>query len=338
MADRVLNQEEVDALLSSMRSGDVDPGIGEEEKKEIPEDGPPTYDLTSQNIMMREQFDVLDEVFDRFANSLRNSLATSLRMPIDAELASTEMVKFGDFLEGLPNLSSFHTFRMEPLLGSALLAIEPNLVFFLIDCMFGGAGKGTIKYEREFTMIEERVMRKFAGDVIKDLKKAWEFVQALRVTLGKSETKQQFVRLVAPNDLVIVAICSISLDEFSGQLWLCIPYLLLDPIKEKLSYRNLRDAELENVWNTQLQELLNETEVTLTVELGKSSHRVGDILNLEKGDVIKLDTGPQNSIAIMVEKIPKLLGLPGVVGGNRAVQITELLGRQAGGKTRGDIG
>ena len=179
-------------------------------------------------------------------------------------------------------------------------------------------------------MIEQRVMRKFAGEVIKDLEKAWEFVQALRVTLGKSETKQQFVRLVAPNDLVIVVVCSISLDEFSGQLWLCIPYLLLDPVKEKLSYRNLRDAELENVWNTQLQTLLNETEVILSVELGKSSHRVGDILNLEKGDIIKLDTGPQSLIPVMIQRIPKMLGVPGVVAGNRAVQITELIDLKAG--------
>lgn len=328
MADQVLSQEEVDALLSSMKTGDVDLEVAEEEEKESTEDKLPSYDLTSQNIMMREQFDVLDEVFDRFVNSLRNSLSTSFSVPVEAELVSTEMVKFGDFLEGLPNPSSFHTFRTEPLIGSSLIVIEPNLVFFLIDCMFGGEGKGVKNHDRDFTMIEQRMMRKFADETIKDLKKAWEFVQPLRVSLGKSETKQQFVRLVAPSDLVIVVVCSLSLDEFSGQLWLCIPYLMLEPIKDKLSYRNLRESELENVSNIQLQRLVNETEVTLTVALGKSSYKVGDILNLEKGDIIALDTGPQSSIAVMVERIPKLLGLPGVVAGNRAVQITEVLSLQ----------
>jgi len=323
MADQILTQEEVDALLSSMKAGDVDLDVSEE-AEETSQAQIPVYDLTSQNIMMREQFDVLDEVFDRFANFLRSSLSTSFRAPIDTTLASTEMVKFGDFLEGLPNPSSFHTFRMEPLIGSALIAIEPNLVFFLIDCMFGGTGKSKVFQERDFTLIEQRVMRKFANETLKDLEKAWEFVQILRMSLGKSETKQQFVRLVAPSDPVIAVAFSVSLDESSAQLWLCIPYLLLEPIKDKLSYRNIREAELENTWNMQLQKLLSDTEVTVSVELGKSSWRVRDVLNLKEGDVIRLNTGPQNPIAVMVEKVPKMLGIPGVVAGNRAVQVTEL--------------
>ncbi len=323
MADQVLSQEEVDALLSSMKSGDIDLSEEVVEDQKVLDEELPVYDLTTQNLMMREQFDVLDEVFDRFANALRNSLGTSFRAPIDASLSSTEMVKFGDFLEGLPNPSSFHMFRMEPLVGSALIALEPNLVFFLIDCMFGGSGKSMVYQERDFTLIEQRVMRKFAEETIKDLEKAWEFVKRLRLSLGKSETKQQFVRLVAPSDLVIAVGFAVSLEEFSGTLWLCIPYLMLDPIKEKLSYKNLREAELENAWNQQLQKLLSDTEVTVSVELGKSLWRVGDVLNLKAGDVIRLDTGPQTHLPVMIEKLPKMQGVPGVVAGNRAVQITE---------------
>lgn len=324
MADQILTQEEVDALLSSMKAGEVDLEVTQEEPQD-PQAQVLTYDLTSQNIMMREQFDVLDEVFDRFANFFRSSLSTSFRSAIDTTLISTEMVKFGDFLEGLPNPSSFHTFRMEPLIGSSLIAIEPNLVFFLIDCMFGGTGKSMVVQERDFTLIEQRVMRKFASETLKDLEKAWEFVQILNMSLGKSETKQQFVRLVAPSDPVIAVAFSVSLEEFSGQLWICIPYLLLEPIKDKLSYKNIREAELENAWNMQLQRLLSDTEVTLSVELGKSSWRVRDVLNLHEGDIIRLDTGPQNPIAVMVEKIPKMFGVPGVVSGNRAVQVTEMV-------------
>jgi len=324
MADQILTQEEVDALLSSMKAGDVDLTV-QEETEESSEQQIPVYDLTSQNIMMREQFDVLDEVFDRFANYFRSSIATSFRAPIDTRLASTEMVKFGDFLEGLPNPSSFHTFRMEPLIGSALLALEPNLVFFLIDCMFGGSGRSMVIQERDFTLIEQRVMRKFASDTLKDLEKAWEFVEAMQMSLGKSETKQQFVRLVAPGDMVIAVAFSVSLEEFTGQLWLCIPYLLLEPIKDKLSYKNIREAELENAWNLQLQKLLSDTEVNVSVELGKSSWRVRDVLRLREGDVVRLNTGPQNPVPVMVEKVPKMLGIPGVIAGNRAVQVTELL-------------
>jgi len=111
---------------------------------------------------------------------------------------------------------------------------------------------------------------------------------------------------------------------------LCVPYLLLEPIREKLSYKNLRDAELGNDWIKQLKELLNETEVTVAAELGRASHTVRDILNLRRGDVIVLNTGPQDPVPVMVEKVPKFLGIAGVVAGNRAVQINSLVSRQNG--------
>lgn len=328
MGQQILSQEEVDALLSSMASGEVEFESPEEVQTTEALDDLPVYDLTAQNIMLREQFDVLDEVHDRFANSLRNYMGNTLGVSVEIELASTEMVKFGEFMEGLSSQTSFHTFRMEPLIGQALLAIEGSLVFFLIDCMFGGTGKNSIKHERDFTLLEQRVMRKFAGDVLKDLEKAWEFVQPLSVSIGKSETKQQFVRLVSQNDLVIVVMTSVSLDRFSANMLLCVPYLLLEPIREKLSFKNMRDAELGNTWTQQLKTLLSDSEVTVAAELGRTPHTVRDILDLNRGDVIMLSTGPQDLIPVMVEKIPKFLGSAGVVAGNRAVQINSLIGRQ----------
>lgn len=330
MAQQILSQEEVDALLSSVASGAVEFAPPDEvETKEAMADLP-VYDLTAQNIMMREQFDVLDEVHDRFANSLRNYMGSTLGVSVEIELASTEMVKFGEFMEGLSGQTSFHTFRMEPLVGSALLAIEGSLVFFLIDRMFGGTGKGSIKQERDLTLLEQRVMRKFADNVLKDLEKAWKLVHPIKISIGKSETKQQFVRLVSPSDLVIIVMTAVSLDEFSANMLLCVPYLLLEPIRKKLSYKNLRDAEMGNTWTEQLKGLLNESEVTIAAELGRTTHTVRNILDLNKGDVIMLDTGPQDLISVMVEKVPKFLGNAGVVAGNRAVQISSLVRRQNG--------
>ena len=335
MGQQILSQEEVDALLTSVASGEVELESPEGVETKDAKADLPIYDLTAQNIMMREQFDVLDEVHDRFSNALRNYMGSTLGVSVDIELASTEMVKFGEFMEGLSGQTSFHTFRMDPLVGSALLAIEGGLVFFLIDRMFGGTGTGGVKQDRDFTMLEQRVMRKFAEDVLNDLEKAWGLVLPMEITVGKSETKQQFVRLVSPSDLVIIVMTAVSLDEFSANMLLCVPYLLLEPIRKKLSYKNLRDAELGNTWTEQLKVLLNETEVTIAAELGKISHTIRDILDLNRGDVIMLNTGPQDLIPVMVEKIPKFLGNAGVVAGNRAVQINSLVSSQ--NSTNGEL-
>ncbi|MDL1981955.1 MAG: flagellar motor switch protein FliM [Deltaproteobacteria bacterium] len=316
MSDQILSQEEIDALLTSVDKGEVDLEV---DKKE--EAG--SYDLTSQSIMLHDQFYALEEVYDKFADLLHNLLSSSLRKSAEVKLVSTEMVKFRKFLEGFSNPTSFNIFNMEPLIGSSLLAIEPELVFFLIDCMFGGNGK-PIAQVREFTLIEQRMMRKFAVEVLDSLEKALDVVCSVKISLRKIETKPEFVHMVGPNDLVIAVVFSVKADEFSGDIHLCIPYLMLEPIKDKLSSRYLRDKEIEHVFGAQIQNLLKDTNIAVVAELGRTTYTIRDILNLRAGDIFKLNTGPQDLITIKVEDVPKYQGVPGVVKGNRAVQVTRL--------------
>ncbi|MBT9437673.1 MAG: flagellar motor switch protein FliM [Desulfobacterales bacterium] len=316
MSDQILSQEEIDALLTSVDKGEVDLEV---DKKE--EAG--SYDLTSQSIMLRDQFYALEEVYDKFADLLHNLLSSSLRKSVEVKLVSTEMVKFREFLEGFSNPTSFNIFNMEPLIGSSLLAIEPELVFFLIDCMFGGNGK-PIARVREFTLIEQRMMRKFAVEVLDSLEKALDVVYSVKISLRKIETKPEFVHMVGPNDLVIGVVFSVKADEFSGDIHLCIPYLMLEPIKDKLSSRYLRENEIEHVFGAQIQNLLKDTNIAVVAELGRTSYTIRDILNLRAGEIFKLNTGPQDLITINIEHVPKYQGVPGVVKGNRAVQVTRL--------------
>jgi flagellar motor switch protein FliM len=316
MSDQILSQEEIDALLTSVDKGEVDLEV---DKKE--EAG--SYDFTSQSIMLRDQFYALEEVYDKFADLLHNLLSSSLRKSVEVKLVSTEMVKFRKFLEGFSNPTSFNIFNMEPLIGSSLLAIEPELVFFLIDCMFGGNGK-PIARVREFTLIEQRMMRKFAVEVLDSLEKALDVVYSVKISLRKIETKPEFVHMVGPNDLVIGVVFSVKADEFSGDIHLCIPYLMLEPIKDKLSSRYLRENEIEHVFGAQIQNLLKDTNIAVVAELGRTSYTIRDILNLRAGEIFKLNTGPQDLITINIEHVPKYQGVPGVVKGNRAVQVTRL--------------
>jgi flagellar motor switch protein FliM len=326
MTDQILSQEEIDALLSSMDKGEID--LEEDEKVETGQVA--KYDLTTQSIMLRDQFYALDEVFDKFTTSLHKSLSSSLQRLIEVELVSMEMVRFREILKAFSNPTSFHIFNMEPLIGSALLAIEPTLAFSLIDCMFGGTGK-PLDQVREFTLIEQRMMRRFSVEVLENLEKAWEFVLSLSLVLKKTETNPEFLHLFVPNDLLIVIVFSINGDEFSGNIHLCISYLMLEPIKEKLSSGYSRKTEMEHTWGSQLQELLKDTPVKLSVELGRTTtNSVRDLLKLQAGDVVKLNTGPRTPVTVLVEDIPKFKGFPGVVKGNRAVQISEFISQKEG--------
>lgn len=324
MSDQILSQEEIDALLSAMDSGEVD---FEEDTK--PEAEIVAYNLTSQNIMLRDQFYALEEVYDKFATLLNTSLTTSLQRSIEAEFVSTEMVKYSECIGSFSNPTSFTIFSMEPLIGSAMLAAEPALVYSIIDCMFGGDGKPTQRM-REFTLIEQRMMRKFALEVLNVLQEAWKIIDPIKVVLKKTEIKPEFVHLASPNDLMVVIVFSVKGEKFSGNLHICIPYLMLEPIKDKLSSKYLRGKEQEHTWCEQLQILLQDMPVTLIAELGVTTRSVRDLLNLQIDDVLQLNTGPEDLVTLTAGHVPKFLGFPGIIKGNRAVEIAALLQKNGG--------
>lgn len=326
MAEQILSQEEIDALLSAMDSGEVE--VEEEPKPKVKAEAR-AYDLTAQSLMLRDQFDALDEVYDKFVNLLNVSLTGSLQRAIEVKQVSKEIVKFGEFLHAFSNPTGFSVFSMDPFIGSSLLAVEPNLGFSLIDCMFGGVGRPLAKV-REFTQIEQRMLSKFYTDVLSELERAWQVAYNIKVVQKRTETKPEFVNLVSPADLVLIFVFSLAGEEFTGNIHVCTPFLMLEPVKDKLSSRYLREKDRAHAFRGQLAILLKETRVNMVVELGRTVTTIGKILQMDQGDIIKINTGPQDPVVIKIEGVPKYLGAPGVVKGNRAVQISGLIRKDEG--------
>jgi flagellar motor switch protein FliM len=326
MSNQILTQEEIDALLSAMERGDVD--LQQESKKDH---NAAPYNLTSQNIMLRDQFSALEEVYDKFARMVRDELASALQLSLAIEFVSSELVKYQEFITAFSSPTSFNVFGMEPLMGSALLCFESNLVFSLIDCLFGGDGKPSTKV-REFTQIEQRMIKKVASDLLARFEKSWSTVYPINTVLKKTETKPEFVQLVPPNDAMMIVVFAVKGQEFSGNFHLAIPYLMLEPIKEKLSPKYLREKDRGYTWGPQLKELLKDTSVTIIAELGKTKQTVRELLNLHVNDLIKLKAGPEDLISISVDQVPKYRGYPGIIKGNRAVEIVKLISSNGGKK------
>lgn len=324
MSDQILSQEEIDALLSAMDSGEVD--LEEETKPEVEV---VAYNLTSHNTMLRDQFYALEEVYDKFSTLLNTSLTTSLQRKIETEFVSTEMIKYSECINAFSSPTCFTIFAMDPLIGLAMLVVEPTLVYSLIDCMFGGDGKPS-RRAREFTLIEQRMMRKFALEVLHSLQQAWMIIDPINILLKRTENKPEFVHLVSPSDLIVVIIFAVKGEKFSGNIHICIPYLMLESMKNKLSAKYLRNKDQKHTWSEQLQKLLQDMPVTLIAELGYVTRSVRDLLDLRIDDVLQLNSGPEDLITLMAGNVPKFHGYPGVIKGNRAVEITALLQKNRG--------
>ena len=260
---------------------------------------------------------------------MNQMLSSTLQRPIEAQFVSAEMATYQEFMRDFSNPTCFQIFSMQPLVGSALLVIEPNLFFSLIDCMFGGDGRPTPTL-REFTSIEQRMINKLTHEILHKLEEAWSTVYRLRFVLKKTEIKPEFVHLLAPDDSMVDIDFSIKGEEFSGSIHLGIPYLTLEPIKEKLSAKYLRKKDKDHSWDAQLQKLLQDTPVMLIAELGQTIKTVRHLLNLHVDDIIKLDKGPEDLITICVDHVPKFMGYPGIIKGNRAVEIAKLFKKNGG--------
>lgn len=331
MPDEILSQEEIDALLSAMANGEVDlDEVATEESDVVP------YDLTSKSVILNDQFQALEEVFIKFTNHLQAGLSALIKKPLEVEFVSSEMIKYKDFIKSFSYPTGFNMFTMDPLMGSAMVVVESSLLFSLIDCMFGGSGR-PLEGEREYTTIDLRMMERVVGETLRQFQKAWMSIIPVQPRLKKTETKPEFVHLVSPDDFVITNNFEINGEEFQGLLYLCLSYLMLEPIKDKLSAAYLNQKDTDHPWSLQLQRLLRDTPVSVVAELGRTDCTIRDLLDLKVNDVLKLTTGPEDFIRVHIENVPKFNGYPGILKGNRAVQITAAGGKQ-GGKISNGIG
>lgn len=317
--EKILSQDEVDALLKGLSEGEI-----ETTKESTPaQDNIRSFDLANQDRIVRGRMPTLDIINDRFAKIHRISLSGSLRRMLDINVCQAEMIKFGEFTRTLPVPTSLHILKIEPLRGHVLFMIESRLIFNLVDCFFGGSGKGSYKIEgRDFTSIEYRVINKVVKQVLQDLEQAWQPITPVSFIFVRSEVNPQFATIIPPTDVVIVVRFELEMDRMMGRMALVLPYSTIEPIRSKL-YASFQSDQLEidAEWIGRLRRLLHEVPVEIGVELGTTSLKGSELMNMEVGDVIMLDNDVGKPLIVKVEGIPKLRAMPGVCRGNLAFQV-----------------
>jgi len=323
---QILSQDEVDALLRGISGGEVET----ETNKSSELLGLKTYDLTSQERIVRGRMPVLELISDRFSRLMRSSLSSSLRKPVGATIISNDMMKYGDFLKTLPVPTSLHIVKMEPLRGNILIVLESKLVFCLIDIFFGGSGEETFKVEgREFTGIENRLVKKVVGSMLIDLKEAWKSILPVSLNFVRSEVNPQFVTIVPADDIVVVINFELEMENSTGKVTLCFPYSSLQPIKDKLQGGTQSDQlEKDSVWADRFSKQLGEVPLEVVAELGKAFITGRELINLNVGDIIPLETSSKGSLAVTLEGITKFRGYPGCHRGSQALQISSIVERR----------
>lgn len=348
--NQVLSQNEVDALLSAVSQGNVGDGAGAPPSGGIDSPGGggsggggggdifgggedpnepeiSAYDLTNQDRVIRGRMPTLDIIYERFIRLFRISLSNSLRKVATISIISTDLLKFGEFINTLPIPSCMSIMRFETLRGPALFVFESKLVYALLDGYFGGTDRPFTKIEgKEFTHIELSIIRRVMDLAIMDLEEAWAPVHKNKITFLRTEVNPQFVGVVPPSDVIISTTFEVELENASGTIALVIPYSTIEPIKHKLNATFQTEGDKQDkVWTSTLSEHLNTVEADVCVNLGETNITVGDLVNLNVGDIIPLSQDADGELKVLLEGVPKYRCLFGISRGNRAVQVTRMV-------------
>lgn len=321
MAD-VLSQSEIDALLSALSSGELQPDEipKEEEKQKVK-----LYDFTSPQKFTKEHMRTLELIHDNYARIISNYLTAQVRNNVKINIESVEQITYEEFIHSVPNPTFLTVFRMPPLSGSILFEMPPQFVYQILDVLLGGAGGGKYK-TREITDIDKNIIMKINQGLIDNLKLAWSDIANVQPEIETLETNPALNQTLAPHEPVALITFSADMGNSHNFINMCIPYLSIEKVLDKLVVQYWYQENNEEIVKESREKLRNRldiVEVPLTAKLGFTNITVEDFLKLSVGDVVTLDNKCNDPIPVFIYDKMHYIGAPGILGKNMGVKILD---------------
>lgn len=320
----VLSQSEIDALLSALSSGELQP---DEVPKEDEKQKVKLYDFRSPQKFSKDHIRTLELIYDNYGRIISNYLTAQLRDNVKVKIESVEQVTYEEFIHSISNPTILTIFKMPPLSGSILFETNPEFVYKIIDILLGGTGSGKYK-TREFTDIDKNIIMKINQGLIDNLKLAWSDVVDVVPEIEGIETNPALNQTLAPHEPVALITFSVEIGDNSTFINMCIPYLSIEKILDKLVVQYWYQASEDGLVDESrelLKERLNIVDVPITVTLGDTNVTVDEFLRLCVGDVITLKDKCSDPVLVRIDENVHYTAKPGVIGKNMAVQILDII-------------
>ncbi|MDU8500590.1 flagellar motor switch protein FliM [Pseudomonas syringae] len=317
----LLSQDEIDALLHGVDDGMV-------QTDAVSEPGSvKSYDLTSQDRIVRGRMPTLEMINERFARYTRISMFNLLRRSADVAVGGVQVMKFGEYVHSLYVPTSLNLAKIKPLRGTALFILDAKLVFKLVDNFFGGDGRHAKIEGREFTPTELRVVRMVLDQAFIDLKEAWQAIMEVNFEYINSEVNPAMANIVGPSEAVVISTFHIELDGGGGDLHVTMPYSMIEPIREMLDAGFQSDLDDQDErWVNALKEDVLDVNVPLTTTIAQRQLPLRDILHMRPGDVIPVELS--ESLVLRANGVPSFKVKLGSHKGKMALQVIEPIARR----------
>ncbi len=329
MSGEVLSQAEVENLLNSLDGGGAPraaerPGKVAKHKEKIS-----LYDFRRPERVGKEQVNSLQTLHEGFGRNFGAALSTLLRSIVEVKLTSVDQLTYSEFIFSLENPTCFNLLRADPLEGHLILDISPTILYPIIDRLLGGGKDTGTPTRRPLTEIELRLTGKITGIFMDELKRAWQNVLPLELSVVRVESNPQLVQIVPPNEVVVLIGFELTLGEVRGMMNLCIPFNSIERMADKLtvnSWTAYRRGEATAESIRQTSENLKRAPVEVMVELASTKLSTAELIGLRVGDIITTDHDLNHPLRVHVAGSPKFLARPGMFKGHKAIRVEEPLG------------
>jgi len=319
----ILSQSEIDELLRSLTSGELSL---DEIQKPKQEKNVRVYDFKRPSKFAKDHLRTLQMIFENYARIVTTFLSGYLRTIVQMDVLSVEQLTYYEFSNSLSNPVVMGVVNFTPLKGSIVYEMAPEIAFAMIDRVLGGFGKGIDKV-RTFTEIELALIERLLQQLVNYFQEAWENIVELRPRLEKIETNPQFTQIVSPNETIALVTIAMKVGEVEGMANICLPHMVIEPIMPRLSTKfwfSTSAKETSEETKEYLQKKIERTRVTVKAVLGRTQITVREFLELQVGDVLRLDRRKNQEIEIFVGNKLKFYGVPGRKEGRIAVKITRV--------------
>lgn len=324
----VLSQNEIDALLAALSSGEMD---AEELKKEDTQRKVRVYDFKRATRFSKDHLRSLTRIHENFARFLTTYFSTQLRTFVQINVVQVEQLPYDEFIRSIPKMTILNIFEAEPLEGRMVLEVHPNVAFAMLDRLLGGTGISPSKIN-SLTEIETIIMERIFSRALESLQEAWKTVADLYPRLEALETNPQFMQIASANDTIALISLSTKIGDTTGMINLCIPHVVIEPIMPRLSVHHMFVTTKKTKTTEEsdaLQSRVTKGKLPIIAELGQSEISVREFLSLAVGDVIPLNKEVNDGLQIKVGEKLKFIGSPGTIKGKVAVQIAEIVSEGA---------
>ena len=318
-----LSQEEIDKLLNAFNTGELNAN----DLNETPEKSVKNYDFARPSKFSKDHLSTLEIIFENYGRLLSTNLPAYLRKNVQVEVMNAEANTYSEFANALSNPVLLGVVNFAPLEGNVIIELATNLGFAMVDRMLGGGGNPLAK-PRDFTEIELIIIERILEICTNLMVDPWESVVAIEPHLERIETNSQFAQFISPSEMTAIVTLNIKVGSVEGLMNMCIPFSCVEPVIDKLNtkywYSSMKQSEAGS-YQENIEAIIDRAQIPVRAMLGRSSISVNDFMNIQIGDIIKLDTKVEDELEVYVGNIKKFTALPGASSDSYAVRVTSVI-------------